>query len=95
MEVSLFQFGRMLRLISEAEAYNDKLKHLISQGERTMKDFDATAYWEEINGEDVRVFGKKIVWKIKNPTLQVLHKLLVHSILHRPHYDQYVLDKDL
>ena len=43
----------------------------------------------------MRVYGKKRVWKIKNPTLQIIHKILVKSIFHMSQYEQYVLDDDL
>ena len=41
------------------------------------------------------MFGKKRVWKIRNPILQVIHKILVKSVFHRNHSEQYVLDDDL
>ena len=49
MNVSLIQFGRMLGLISEQEACNEKFIYKISKRERTKGDFDATTYWKEIS----------------------------------------------
>ena len=41
------------------------------------------------------MYGKKRVWKIKDPVLQILHKILVKSVFQREHFEQYVLDPEL
>ena len=93
--MTLYQFIRLLGVYSEEEVSNDNFKHLIMRGERRMVEFDSKAYWEEISGEDVRVYGRKNVSKIRNPMLQVLHKILVQSVLHRSYYKEFILDEDL
>jgi hypothetical protein len=93
--VTLLELGRLLGVYSEEEVGIENFKKLIVKGERKKKNFDGDKYWEEISGENVKVFGKKRVWKIRNPMLQVIHKILVKSVFHRNHYEQYVLDDDL
>ena len=41
------------------------------------------------------MYGKKRVWKIKDPVLQILHKILVKSVFQREYFEQYVLDPEL
>lgn len=93
--VTLWEFGRFLGLYSEEEMRNENLKYLIMHGEREKFDFNAEDYWMEINEEDDRIYGRKRVSSIKNPILQVLHKILVQYLLHRSYYEDFVLDDDL
>lgn len=93
--VTLLEFGKLLGIYSEQEMGSTTFEPLIMIGEKTIWNFDADEFWKEISGEDVRVYGKRRVWKIRNPMLQVLHKVMVKSILHREYNEQYVLDLNL
>jgi hypothetical protein len=90
----LFEFGKLLGLYTEKELQNEKLERLVVEGGRT-GEFYGDKFWTEISGEDVRVYGRKRVWKIKDPVLQILHKILVKSVFHREYFEQYVLDPEL
>ena len=40
---------------------NDIFEKLVTDGGRVVGEFDTDAFWKEISGEDVRVYGKKSV----------------------------------
>lgn len=94
-KVTIYEFGKLLGIYSEEEMKSVHFERLVTDGGRMIGNFDANAFWKEISGEDVIVYGKKRVWTIKDPLLQVLHKIMVKSIFHISHYEQYVLDLDL
>ena len=93
--ITLLEFGKLLGIYSEEDMRDVNFERLVMEGERMIGNFNADGFWKEISGEDVRVFGKKRVWKIRNPLLQVLHKIMVKSVFHREYDEQYVHDVDL
>lgn len=94
-EVTLYEFGKLLGIYSKEEMNSDHFEKLVTNGGRVVGDFDADAFWKEISGEDVIVYGKKRVWKIKDPLMQVFQKILVKSVFNREYHEQYVLDAEL
>ena len=57
--VKLMELGRLLGVYSEEEVGSENFKKLVAMGERKNKNFDGDKYWEEISGQNVKVFGKK------------------------------------
>ena len=58
-EVTIYEFGKLLGIYSDEEMESVHFERLVTDGGRMIGDFDADAFWKEISGEDVRVYGEK------------------------------------
>ena len=94
-DVTLFELGNLMGLYSQEELRNKDFKAFITSGDRGRNNFDANGFWKRISSEERLEFGVSKVASIKKPLLQVLHRVIVQSILHRTFGVNEVFEEDL
>lgn len=94
-EVTLFEFGNLLGLYSNEDLSNKDFKFLVISGVRSKNNFDAHGFWKRISKEDKLEYGESKVSSIKKPLLQVLHRFIVQSVLHRTYGVDVIYEEDL